>query len=103
MGVSVDRRSRRVNIAFVIGAKVEAAVSLELQQNPPAGHVPPALGIGLTTAATQNGGRLRRRPPSLGVGTCVPIRCRQKPLVSGFDARFIHACSACDGAFSGAE
>src|SRR5580704_16002229 len=32
MGVSVDRRSTRADIAFVIGAEVEAALSLELQQ-----------------------------------------------------------------------
>ena len=33
---------------------------------------------------------------------CVPVFFRQKPLVSGLDARFIHACSACVGAFIGA-
>jgi len=34
----------------------------------------------------------------LASGHCVPIRFRQLPipLVLGFDARFIHACSACD-------
>jgi hypothetical protein len=35
-------------------------------------------------------------------GLCVPVFFRQKPLVSGLDARFIHACSACVGAFIGA-
>ena len=38
-----------------------------------AGHALPMADISLTTAATENGGRLRRRPPPLASGHGVPI------------------------------
>jgi hypothetical protein len=57
-------------------AEVQAALSIERNANSPGGDALPAPGIGLTTAATEKGGRLRAGRLPLASGHCVPIRFR---------------------------
>src|SRR5438105_6369405 len=86
-------------------AEVQAALSLALHRN--SGCRPCAADGGHQLDDGRNGEWRPVTAPaaSLGVGTLRPDSLRQLPipLVSGFDARFIHACSACVGAWRGAE